>query len=90
MKKRLHVYYEGRVQGVGFRFTTEYMAQELNLTGWVKNLPDGRVELVAEGKEDSLQDLLSKIKLKLRQYISNELVEWEPHKDEFKEFALRF
>lgn len=90
MKKRLHVYYEGRVQGVGFRFTTEYMAQELNLTGWVKNLPDGRVELVAEGKEDSLQDLLSKIKLRLRQYISNELVEWEPHKDEFKEFALRF
>ena len=52
MKKRIHVYYEGRVQGVGFRFTSEYVAQQLKLTGWVKNLPDGRVELVAEGKED--------------------------------------
>lgn len=90
MKKRLHVYYEGGVQGVGFRFTTEYIAQQLNLTGWVKNLPDGRVELVAEGKEDSLQQLLSKIKDRMRPYILNESVDWEPHKDEFKEFALRF
>lgn len=90
IKKRVHVYYEGRVQGVGFRFTAEYIAQQLNVTGWVKNLPDGRVEVVAEGKEDSLQELLAKIKARMRPYIFNELVEWEQYKGEFKDFGLRF
>jgi len=47
MAKRAHVYYSGSVQGVGFRFTAEDLARQNNLTGWVKNLADGRVEIVA-------------------------------------------
>lgn len=90
MKKRVHIYYEGRIQGIGFRFTAEYIAQQLNVTGWVKNLPDGRVELIAEGKVDSLQELSARIKARMRPYISDELVEWEEYKGEFKDFGLRF
>ena len=90
MKKRVHVYYEGMVQGVGFRFTAEYIAQRLGLTGWVRNTTNGGVELVAEGGEDSLQDLLTSIKGKMRPYIYKEKIEWEEYQGEFKDFGLRF
>lgn len=52
--KRAHVWVSGRVQGVFFRQTTETRARELGLTGWVRNLPDGRVEAVAEGEPTAL------------------------------------
>ncbi len=48
MKKQVRVYYSGRVQGVGFRFTAESIANDLGVTGWVKNSRDGGVEIVAE------------------------------------------
>ncbi len=54
MKKQVHVYYAGRVQGVGFRFTTQDLARELMVSGWVKNLREGRVELLAEAEEGTL------------------------------------
>ena len=57
MKKRLHIYYTGRVQGVGFRFTTEDIASELGVCGWVKNLGDGRVEVVVEAEEELLKEM---------------------------------
>ena len=89
-KKRAHVYYGGRVQGVGFRYTAEFLAQELNLTGWVKNMEDGGVELVVEGREDLVKEFLDKIKAKMRLYIYDESIEWQPHKGEFKDFDIRF
>jgi acylphosphatase len=46
------VFYSGRVQGVGFRYTTKKLASEFDVTGWVKNLPDGRVELVAIAQDE--------------------------------------
>ena len=51
MRKRMHILYSGRVQGVGFRFTAETMAVESGIQGWVKNLGDGRVEIMAEAEE---------------------------------------
>jgi acylphosphatase len=48
----------GRVQGVGFRYSTERQAYRLRLTGWVRNLPDGDVEILAEAEETTLQELL--------------------------------
>lgn len=53
-KCRLHVYYSGRVQGVGFRYTARNVARGYEVTGLVRNLLDGRVELVAEGERDEL------------------------------------
>lgn len=55
--RRLHAYVEGKVQGVYFRATTRDRAQELGLVGWVRNLPDGRVELVAVGERQALDAL---------------------------------
>jgi acylphosphatase len=55
MKIRAHVLVEGRVQGVFFRYETQRTARQHSLTGWVKNLPDGRVEAVFEGEEDAVE-----------------------------------
>ena len=56
---RIHAFFEGRVQGVGFRFTAREIAQDLGITGWVKNLSDGRVELVAEGTRARVDELIT-------------------------------
>lgn len=57
-QKRIQLVIKGRVQGVYFRATAQREARHLGLTGWVKNRPDGTVEIVAEGEEESVKDLL--------------------------------
>lgn len=59
MIDRLHVYIRGRVQGVGFRYATESQARALGLAGWVRNLPDGRVEAEFEGPREALESMLA-------------------------------
>lgn len=55
------VFYEGRVQGVGFRYTVRQLAKGFDVTGWVRNLPDGRVELLAGGEPDEVEAFLAAI-----------------------------
>jgi acylphosphatase len=55
---RMHAFISGRVQGVGFRFFTMQAAQDHNITGWVRNRLDGRVELMAEGTQENLNRML--------------------------------
>jgi len=57
--KRVHLHIEGLVQGVCYRAFARDEAESLRLSGWVRNLPDGRVELVAEGPEEALQKLVA-------------------------------
>ena len=57
--QRVHVYIEGRVQGVGFRHATWREALSLGLTGWARNLPDGRVEALFEGNRDDLETMVA-------------------------------
>jgi acylphosphatase len=57
----LQVFYEGRVQGVGFRFTVRHIAKGFDLTGWVRNLSDGRVELQVSGDEEEVRAFLDQI-----------------------------
>jgi acylphosphatase len=57
----LQVFYEGNVQGVGFRWTVRDAAKGFDVTGWVRNLPDGRVELQATGEEDEVRAFLDRI-----------------------------
>ena len=59
---RWHVYFSGEVQAVGFRYTAALYAREIGLTGWVKNLPDGRVEMEAQGSVSKLRKLLVHLK----------------------------
>ena len=90
MNKSVHVYYAGSVQGVGFRFTAERLASSLGLTGWVVNLRDGRVEVVAEGKESAVTELLNKIDDIFGMYIQNKDVSWTSAMGAFNGFDIRF
>ena len=60
--KCIHIIASGKVQGVFFRDSTRRKAQELGLNGYAKNLPDGNVEVVAEGPEEKINELISFIK----------------------------
>ena len=69
----LQVFYEGRVQGVGFRYTLKQIAKGFNVTGWVRNLADGRVELQIAGEDDEVGAFLTAIReSELRALIKDE------------------
>lgn len=70
---RKHIYFSGRVQGVGFRYQAVYYARNLGLTGWVRNLRDGRVEMEVQGPEALISQLI--LRLKETPYIRIEGVE---------------
>jgi len=63
------VVFSGRVQGVGFRYTALQVAKEFEVSGWVKNLPDGRVQLEAEGTPDTVKAFLGAIEERLHGFI---------------------
>ena len=91
MKKQIHVFYLGRVQGIGFRFTAEDVALGLGVMGWVKNLPDGRVEIIAEGEEKILLQYLEQIRNSfLKKYITNEEISWAQATGKYADFQIRF
>lgn len=88
---RIHVFYTGRVQGVGFRHTAEEIALDLDLTGWVKNLHDGRVEVVAEGSKAILDLFLERITSShLGPHIKKCESSWERPSGEFSDFRVEF
>jgi acylphosphatase len=62
MNTARHVFYEGRVQGVGFRYTVKTLAHGFDIVGWVRNLPDGRVELQVGGDVDEVEDFLQAVR----------------------------
>ena len=86
----MHILYSGRVQGVGFRFTAESAAIESGIQGWVKNLGDGRVEIMAEAEEEALKAFLNKIRQSFSRYIQDEDLRWSEAADEFQDFQIRF
>lgn len=89
---RTHVFYSGRVQGVGFRYTAERLALELGLVGWVKNLSDGRVELVCEGSRRDLEKLLTQIREShaVGKHVRAAACLWEKPTGEFADFRVEF
>ncbi len=90
MRRRVEAFYSGQVQGVGFRFTVERLAVELDIRGWVKNLADGRVCLVCEAEEEVLKDLLGRIKDRFSVYISDIDLRWLAATGEFPDFQIHF
>ncbi len=58
MLKKIHLLISGKVQGVFYRANAKRKAEELNLKGWVKNAPDNKVEIMAEGEEDKLREMI--------------------------------
>jgi len=90
MNKRLHLYISGRVQGVFFRYSARQRAEELGLTGFARNLNDGRVEIIAEGEESGLQNLLSWANHgPPGAYVDRVENEWSSVKNVFSSFTIR-
>ena len=88
---RLHAFVSGSVQGVGFRAYVQRQARRLGLTGYVRNLPDGQVEVVAEGPKDALNQLLGALRIgpygaTVDKVVSN----WLPATNEFHAFGIRY
>lgn len=91
MKKRVHVFYSGRVQGVGFRVTAEETAHSVGVVGWVKNLRDGRVEVVAEGEQTVLECFLEALRTgAMKNMIAHVDISWSSASDTFDEFEIRY
>ncbi len=75
---------------MGFRFTAETLANELGVFGWVKNLSDGRVEVVAEAEESALEEFLGRISKYFSSSIQDRDLKWFEAGNEFQEFGIRF
>ncbi len=88
---RAHVYVVGRVQGVFFRQNTKRQAQMHGVAGWVRNLPDGRLEAVFEGDEEQVNALVDFCRKGPRgASVTDVLVSWEPFKGEFESFRIAY
>jgi acylphosphatase len=83
------VLYTGHVQGVGFRYTAHLIARNHEVTGFVRNLPDGRVELVAEGTRQETDAFLSDVRDRLANHIRDERRDIGPATGEFNSFEIR-
>lgn len=88
-RKRLRIYYSGMVQGVGFRYNVKSVATGFEVTGTVRNLDDGRVELVAEGTQGELEAFRKSIRESgLEHLIRDEQVSWSEANNEFRGFEI--
>ncbi len=89
-RARLHLIISGRVHGVGFRFSAYDEARDLALAGWVRNIPDGEVEIVAEGIKESLQMLAAWAHLgPPSAHVTEVREDWLDFTGEFTEFRIR-
>jgi len=88
-RQRLQILYSGRVQGVGFRYTVKSLAPGFEVTGTIRNLSDGRVELVAEGPKDELKAFQQAIRdAGLDRLIAEEQPSWSDAQGDFRGFAI--
>lgn len=86
---RAHIFIEGRVQGISYRYWTLRQAQGLQLTGWVRNLADGRVEAVFEGAKKEVEDMIKKLKRgPMLSGVKHIDINWEDAMGEFEGFEI--
>jgi acylphosphatase len=87
--QRREVHYSGHVQGVGFRDTVRRLAKGFPVTGFVRNLEDGRVQLIAEGSTRDLAEFLEAIASRMERFIRQAAVESRTATGEFDDFTIR-
>jgi acylphosphatase len=90
-KVRTHVFIAGMVQGVFFRSETMYEAKQLGVTGWVRNVPDGKVEAVFEGEQENVKELIEFCKRgPPGARVTDVDIIWENYTGEFRNFEVRY
>ena len=88
-RERVTMYYSGPVQGVGFRYTVRNAVHGFEVSGTVRNLDDGRVELVAEGAREELEGLLEAVRQsEVGRFIRREQMDWTEARNEFRSFEI--
>jgi acylphosphatase len=87
--QRRTCHFTGDVQGVGFRYTAHHLAMQYDVRGYVRNLPDGRVEVVTEGPDDQMDKLLAGLQERMGAYIRDTEVRASPATGEFSGFSIR-
>ena len=87
--QRLTAYFSGRVQGIGFRYTARRVAGQYSLTGFVRNLDDGRVELIAEGSPPDLETFLAELRAEMAHCAHKVQQHLGPATGEFTDFSVR-
>ena len=87
---RCHCLYSGRVQGVGFRYTARNLALNFDVTGFVRNLPDGRVELVVEGALHEVESFLSALSERMTDFVRRADRRPEPPTGQFRAFQIAY
>ena len=91
MKTRAHIFVTGRVQGVFFRLETKRNANFYNVKGWIRNLPDGRVEAMFEGEKEDVEKLIAFCKRgPLGARITNLESTWETYTGTFERFKVKY
>ena len=90
MVKGYEVIFSGVVQGVGFRFSARNLAVRHKVKGWVMNLSDGRVKLLAEGQREDLDDFLHDLKDEFKRYIDDYILQEREACDDYKDFQIKF
>jgi acylphosphatase len=88
-REQREVFYSGRVQGVGFRYTVRSLAVGFEVTGFVRNLPNGQVHLVIEGAESETKKFLDAIKKEMAYYIGGVQEVVRPATGRFQSFEIR-
>jgi acylphosphatase len=88
--ERRELYFSGRVQGVGFRYRARDLAARFPLTGFVRNLADGRVELVVEGAAENIDRFLTELNARMAHNIQSVDQSHAPPTGEFEGFEIRF
>jgi acylphosphatase len=89
--ERRRIYFSGRVQGVGFRYTTERLSRDYDVKGYVRNLPDGRVELLVEGEWSAISEFLTSIVTEMEPYFHDIASETEPLDEQTMDgFRIRY
>ncbi len=78
------------VQGVGFRFSVQRQAAAFDLTGWVKNLRDGRVEILAEGPQENIEKLCRQIEEYYRGHVRHKEITFSPAQGSFEDFDIAY
>ena len=88
-RERREVWYQGHVQGVGFRYTAASLARQYQVTGFVHNLADGRVHLVCEGDTDEVQRFLAAVRERMASLVRGTREDRRPATEQFTCFEIR-